>query len=50
MTYVRVLLNFQIFYKNVLKIDKMKIAKYVAYNILSCFIFYRVRRVNLVSK
>ena len=34
MTYVRILLNFQIFYKNVQKIDKMKIAKYVANNLL----------------
>lgn len=29
MTYVRNLLNFQIFYKKVQKIEKMKIAKYV---------------------
>jgi hypothetical protein len=39
MTYVRVLLNFQIFYKNVLKIDKMNIAKYVAYKIHGYFNF-----------
>jgi hypothetical protein len=34
MTYVRILLNFQIFKKNVQKIEKMNIGKYVNYNLL----------------
>lgn len=33
MTYVRILLNIQTFKKNVLKIEKMNIAKYVDYNL-----------------